>query len=458
MSVLTDIANGIKTFKLGGVHPPELKELSADAAIEQLPAPETVFIPLAQHIGAPCEPVVKRGEEVKKGQLIAKADAFVSAPIHASVSGKVAKIDNFPHPNGTHDMMISITNDGTDTWADGLDPHAPLPALDAAKGKDYLAAVRDAGIVGLGGAAFPSHVKLSPPEDKPIDILLINGAECEPYLTSDYRVMLENAEEVLYGARAFMIILGVKQALIAIEDNKPEAIKVMRQAIENESAERKALGDIAVAVCQTKYPQGGEKQLIAAVLDRQVPSGGLPMDVGVVVQNIGTCTAAANAVGRGIPLIERVVTVAGRKVPNPKNLLAPVGTPFSALLDYCGYQPAEGSKVLMGGPMMGKAQRTTEVPVIKGTSGIVVLEPDEMAHFTERPCLRCGRCVEVCPMGLMPSRLANFSEHEVTEPLAELGINDCVECGSCAYICPSQRHLVQWIRMGKVKLRQSQKR
>ncbi|MFW6286659.1 MAG: electron transport complex subunit RsxC [Candidatus Sumerlaeota bacterium] len=458
MSVLTDITKGIKTFKLGGIHPPELKELTAGAAIERFPTPRTVNIPLAQHIGAPAEAIVKRGEEVKKGQMIAKAPSFVSAPVHASVSGKVAKIDNFPHPNGTQDQMISIQSDGQDEWLEGLNPEAPLPNLDASKGKEYLEAVKNAGIVGLGGAAFPSHVKLSPPEDKPIDMLLINGAECEPYLTSDYRVMLENPQEVLYGARAFMIILGVEKCIIAIEDNKPEAIEAMREAIDNEADPFQGIGDIGVAVCQTKYPQGGEKQLIAAVLGREVPSGGLPMDVGLVVQNIGTCVAASNAVGRGIPLIERVVTVAGRKVPNPKNLLVPVGTLFSELLDYCGYEAVEGSKVLMGGPMMGKAQRTTEVPVIKGTSGIVVLEPDEMAHFEERPCLRCGRCVEVCPMGLMPSRLANFSEHDVIEPLSELGINDCVECGSCAYICPAQRHLVQWIRMGKVKVRQAEKR
>jgi electron transport complex protein RnfC len=393
------------------------------------------------------------------GQLIAKSDAFVSAPIHSSVSGKVQKIDLHPHPLGSRGLMIIIDNDGQETLDESLRLGAPMPVLDKSKGKDYLQAIRNAGLVGLGGAAFPTHVKLSPPPDKKIDVFLVNGAECEPYLTADYRVMLERSKDVLFGVHVIMIVLGVNQALIAVEDNKPKAIEAMRQAIEERDPALAALGEIGVAVCQTKYPQGGEKQLINAVLGRVVPSGKLPMDVGVVVANIGTCLATTEAVAWGKPLIERVVTVAGGGIPNPRNLLARVGTPFRALLEACNYQePPAGSKLIMGGPMMGKAQRELDVPVVKGTSGLVVLTPEEVAHFEQRPCLRCGRCVDACPMGLMPSRLGNFAENNVLEPLKKLGIMDCIECGSCAYICPSQRHLVQWIRLGKMKLREQDKK
>ncbi|MFP4380529.1 MAG: electron transport complex subunit RsxC [Candidatus Sumerlaeia bacterium] len=458
MSLISDISKGIKTFKRGGVHPDEAKQITEECVIEILAAPDIVYIPLSQHIGAPCEPLVKRGDEVKVGQMIGKADAFVSAPIHSSVSGKVQKIDLHPHPLGSRGQTVIIQNDGEETWDESINLDAELPVLDKKKGKEYLGKIRDAGLVGLGGAAFPTHVKLSPPEDKKIEVFLVNGAECEPYLTADYRVMLERSRDVLFGARIIMIVLGVDQAAIAIEDNKPKAIEAMREAIAKENSAMRKIGDIGVTVCKTKYPQGGEKQLINAVLGRVVPSGKLPMDVGVVVANIGTCLASMEAVTYNKPLIERVVTVAGTGIPNPRNLLTRVGTPFEALLKACGYDsPPEGSKLIMGGPMMGKAQRDTIVPVVKGTSGLVVLTPEEVEHFGQRPCLRCGRCVEVCPMGLMPSRLGNFAENDVLEPLKDLGIMDCIECGSCAYICPSQRHLVQWIRMGKMKLREKDK-
>lgn len=455
MTLLKEIAEGIKTFSRGGVHPPEFKEITAEMAIEPLPAPDKVYIPLSQHIGPPCEPLVKKGDAVKIGQKIADSDAFVSAPIHASVSGKVEKIAAHPHPLGSRGEMIIIKNDHEEQWTEGVNPEAEPIAIAPEKGPEYLKAVREAGLVGLGGAAFPTHVKLAPPPEKPIDIFLVNGAECEPYLTADYRVMLERASRVVHGLRAIMVILGVQQAVIAIEDNKPRAIETMRKVI---AEDRGGPGEIVVATCKTKYPQGGEKQLINAVLGRIVPSGSLPMDVGVVVANIGTCLSTSEAISGGKPLIERVVTVAGKSIPSPKNLLVRVGTPFQSLLDFCGFaNPEPESKLIMGGPMMGKAQRETDVPVIKGTSGLIVLGKDEVAHFEQRPCLRCGRCVDVCPMGLMPARLANYAENDVLEPLDKLGIGDCIECGSCAYICPSQRHLVQWIRMGKMKMRESKK-
>lgn len=453
--MLKQIAKGIKTFSRGGIHPNERKEITAEKAIEVMAAPDILYIPLSQHIGKPAKAVVKKGDEVKKGQLIAEADGFVSVNIHSPVSGKVTKLDKHAHPLGHRGDVIIIKNDGQDEWDPSINLDALPQPIDPAKGKEYLAAIQQAGLVGLGGAAFPTHVKMSPPPEKKIDIFLVNGAECEPYLTADYRVMLEKTQEVLYGTRLIMAVLGVKQAAIAIENNKPLAIEALREALAKEDPARKELGEIAVAVCETKYPQGGEKQLINAVLGRVVPSGKLPMDVGVMVANIGTCLATMEAVVYNKPLIERVVTVAGSGIPNPRNLLAPVGSPFKALLEACDFsQPEPGSKIIMGGPMMGKAQRDLDVPIVKGTSGIIVLTPGEVAHFAERPCVRCGRCADVCPMGLMPMRLANYSEHEVMEPLKELGILDCIECGSCAYICPAQRHLVQWIRMGKMKMRE----
>jgi len=441
-----------KTFSRGGIHLPEFKEITADKAIEVLPPPKQVFIPLSQHTGAPCKPLVKRGDPVKAGQMIGQSDAFISAPVHASVSGKVNKIAFHAHPLGPRCETVVIDNDGQDDWDDSIDVNAPRGAPDPAKGKEYLEAVKAAGIVGLGGAGFPCHVKLSPPPGKKIDVFLVNGAECEPYLTADYRVMLEWPDEALSGLRATMVILGVKQAIIAIEDNKPKAIEAMRRAVEKEDPAAAALGEVGVVVCKTKYPQGGEKQLISAVLKRTVPSGGLPMDIGVVVQNVATCVAISDAVWRRKPLIERVVTVAGVGVPEPKNLLVRVGTPFRALLDACGYSPAPGSKLIMGGPMMGKAQRDADAPVVKGTSGLVALTPEEVAHRAERACVRCGRCVDACPMGLMPSQLGTLSANDALDGIKRLGIMDCMECGACEYVCPSHRNLVQWIRLGKMKL------
>lgn len=440
-----------RTFRAGGIHPPEHKSLTADKAVEFFTPPKEVVIPLVQHLGAPCAPKVQKRDIVKIGQVIGESDQFVSAPVHATVSGKVSKIEPRPHPIGRMVDSVIIENDGEETWEDGVLPSSEPVSLevDPSLGRDYFEAIRRAGLVGMGGAAFPTHVKLSPPKDCTIDTLIINGAECEPYLTSDHRLMVEHPAEIVAGIRMLMAVLGVRQCRIGIEMNKPDAIEILRR----ETAD---FDGIEVVPCELKYPQGGEKQLIDAALGRIVPSGKLPMHVGVVVQNVGTAFAAFEAVRRNKPLIERVVTVTGSAVRNPRNLLARVGTPFLDVLQACGYEPHDGNRVVMGGPMMGKAQFSLEVPVVKGTSGILTLAPEDGKGWVERACVRCGRCVSVCPMGLEPSSMAREVEHDEFDHLVDEGLMDCMECGSCAYVCPSHRPLVHWMRLGKYEVKDRQ--
>jgi H+/Na+-translocating ferredoxin:NAD+ oxidoreductase subunit C len=438
----------LNTFKLGGVHPPEEKDLSREAQIERFEIPKRVVLPMSQHLGAPCEPLVKKGEIVKCGQKIADSDKAVSAPVHASISGKVKSIEHLNHPLGPRVMSVVIEGDGSDDWVEGINPanfdkDAPLD-VDFSKVKEFKKKIREAGIVGLGGAAFPTHIKLSPPPDKKIDTLILNGAECEPFLTSDHRMMLERPKSIMIGIRIIMEILGVKKAYIAIEANKPDAIEIMQS---------NCLEGISVVPCKTKYPEGGEKQMIFAVTGREVPNGKLPMEVGCVVQNVGTAAAIYEAIALNKPLIERVVTVTGSAISTPKNLLTRMGTPFKELLDFCGFNHSNGSKVIMGGPMMGKAQKYLDVPVVKGTSGILCVSPEDIVPMDHRPCLRCGQCVEVCPMGLNPTQIAMMAESRDYENLIKEGIMDCMECGSCAYICPSRRQMVHFIRVGKMEAR-----
>ena len=425
----------------GGVHPWDGKALAKDKAIEIMPPPAEVVIPLSQHIGAPCTPLVKVGDTVKRGQLIATSDAFMHADIHASVSGKVTKIDMMPHSGRISCMSVVIASDGEDAWADGLPLKRDWQTMSR---EDMLSAIQKAGIVGMGGATFPAHIKLKP--SKPVDVLIINGAECEPYLTADYRLMLEETEKVVTGAQILAAVLGVTKSYIAVEDNKPEAIEKLKKAADGTGVE--------VASLATKYPQGAEKMLIYALTGREVPMGGLPMDVGTVVQNAGTAAAITEAVVCGIPLTERITTVSGDAVAEPKNLRVRIGTRYQAAIDFCGGFSAPPSKVLAGGPMMGFAQYDLDVPIMKGSSGILALTDKVTAHPPERACIRCGRCVKACPMGLVPSMLSILGErHDYTSARDDYGVMNCIECGSCTFVCPAKRNIVQYIRLTKGELR-----
>ena len=432
---------GIANFK-GGIHPDYRKELTASLAITSLPIPGRVVIPLQQHIGAPCEVLVQVGDTVKVGQKIGESKGFVSAPVHASISGKVTAIGPYNHPLGRPVEAVTIESDGIDSWAGDL----KLPGdLDSLSADELRALIREAGIVGLGGATFPAHVKLAPPADKPIDLVIINGAECEPYLTADHRLMLEKPEEIVFGLKVMMKILGASSGVIGIEDNKADALRVMRQAVEGET-------NIRVAALHTKYPQGAEKMLIYAIARRKVPSGGLPMDVGVVNHNVGTAVAIASAVKEGKPLIERVVTVTGEGVARPANLLIRIGTLVSDVLKACGGLKEETRKLIIGGPMMGLAQITDDIPVIKGTSGILALTDPDVDLFESRPCIKCGKCVAACPINLVPTFIAQAYEHGMLERAEKLHAADCIECGCCAYICPSRIPLTQLIRLAKAEI------
>jgi len=440
----------LKLFKRGGgVHPPGHKDLTADTAIRAIAAPSAVTIPMQQHIGAPCIPRVKKGDEVYVGTVIGDSESFVSAPIHSSVSGKVIQVAPQAHPTGREVLSVLIENDDEYRQDPGLAVPDPWNDMESA---DIRQAVRDAGMVGLGGAAFPTHVKLSPPRDYPIDTVILNGAECEPFLTSDYRLMLEQPEALLEGLQIIMKAVGAARGIVAIEDNKPQALKTM--AIANRG------GGIEVASLATRYPQGAEKVLIASLLGREVPSGGLPMHVGVVVNNAGTAYAIARYFSTGIPLVERVVTVTGSVVREPSNLMVRIGTSFAAAVEACDWFTEPPGKVLMGGPMMGLAQYTLEVPVIKGTSGILALSRKESDYSipSEPVCIRCGRCVDACPMGLIPTYLASYAYNERWDALARLNIEDCFECGCCTYACPTKNPLVQLIKTGKTELARRKKR
>ncbi len=432
---------GMAIFK-GGVHPEYRKELTASLAITAAPIPQKAIIPLQQHIGAPCEPLVEVGDPVKAGQKIGDSESFVSAPVHASISGKVTAIEPYNHPLGRKVTAVIIESDGRDEWCSELEP---VDNLDDLSPEEIRALIRSAGIVGMGGATFPAHVKLSPPAGKAIDTVIINGAECEPYLTADHRLMLERPEEIVFGLEVIMKALGAGRGIIGIEDNKPDALRVMSQAVEGKS-------DMSVVPLKTKYPQGAEKMLIQVTTRRRVPSGGLPLDVGVVNHNVGSAVAISEAVRKGRPLTERVVTVTGEGVRRPANLMVRVGTIVSDLLDFCGGLKEEACKVIIGGPMMGLAQPTTDLPVIKGTSGIVALTSEDVELYESGSCIRCARCVQACPINLVPTFIAQAAEHGLFNRAEKLHAADCIECGCCAYICPARIPLTQWIRIAKAEV------
>ncbi len=428
----------LATFK-GGIHPPDKKELAANKPIAAAKSPQRVVIPLSQHLGAPCKPVVTIGQEVKKGEMIGEPGGFVSAPIHSSVSGKVIAVGEFPNAMGKMVNSIVIENNGKEEWT-ALKDNPDYMKLSADELKEKIKA---SGIVGMGGAAFPTLVKLSPPKEKPIDTVIINGAECEPYLTADYRLMVEKPTEVIEGLKILMKVLGVNKGFVGIENNKPEAIEKMKAAAKNES-------NIEVCSLEVKYPQGAEKMLIKAVVGREVPPRALPMDVRVVVQNVGTAFAVYEAARYGKPLIERVVTVTGEGINNPANMMVKIGTMVSELIEQCGGFKGEAGKVVSGGPMMGFAMSSLDVPVTKGTSGILVLPEEGVSHVEDfGPCIRCGRCIDICAMGLMPSMISILSEKGFYEEAKEYNLFDCFECGSCAFVCPSKRPIVQFVRLAK---------
>ena len=429
----------MRSFRIGGVHPPENK-LSTGKAIETLPLPEKVYILLSQHLGAPAVPVVQRGDEVKVGTLLAKSNGFISANIHSSVSGKVSKIDFVMTSSGYKQEAIWI-DVRDDVWEDGIDRSSDLIKECNLSGKEIVEKIENAGLVGLGGATFPAHVKLMSAVGK-ADSLLINASECEPYLTDDHALMLAKTQEILIGTTILMKASGVKKAYIGIENNKKDAIRKFSEFLND-------YPNIDIVPLRTQYPQGGEKQLIDAILKRRVPSGKLPSDVGCVVQNVGTVFAAYEAVQKNKPLFERLVTVTGKGLKNPVDLRVRIGTMASELINFVGGLPEDTGKIIAGGPMMGRALSTPEVPVTKGISGILMLPESESVRKPSRACIRCGKCVSVCPMALVPSSLMTFSKMEDWDKAAQFNICDCIECSSCTYSCPSNRPLLDYIRLGK---------
>jgi len=428
-----------KSFR-GGIHPGDHKSATASKAIEVMPVPSKLIIPLRQHIGAPCEPTVAKGDLVKKGQIIADIGAFVSSPIHASTSGKVLDIIESPHPVFGKCMSIILESDGQDEWISGI---SGTPNWESLSNEELGKCIRSAGIVGMGGATFPTHIKLNPPKDKALDSFILNAAECEPFLTADHRLMLEYPQEIVTGVLIAMKMLGVPNGYIGVEDNKPDAIEAMKKAFAG-------VPGVQVVALPTKYPQGGEKMLIKAILNREVPSGALPVDAGAVVQNVGTVIAIADAVIKGLPMVERVVTISGGSVVNPKNVMVRIGTTFSDVVDFCGGFNEIPEKIIMGGPMMGFAQSSLDVPVIKGVSGILGLSKSDVNSGKEGPCIRCGRCVDACPMSLVPSMLSILGQKGFWQDAKEeYNLMDCIECGSCVYVCPAKRNIVQYVRYCK---------
>ena len=428
----------------GGAKVPHRKN-TAGAESVVMPSPEEVIIPMQQHIGAPCKPCVTVGDEVFVGTVIGDSDAFVSAPIHSSVSGTVKKIDKITLPSGAQTDAVIITSDGKDTPDPGIQP----PVVNSLE--DFLSAVRASGLVGLGGAGFPAHVKLNVPKDKKIDTLLINCAECEPYITADHREIVENSWAVVSGVYAVAELLSIDRVIIGIEDNKPDAIKIMREIADNEKFDPKDI--VRVLPLKASYPQGAEKVLIKACTGREVPIGKLPADAGCIVMNVASVAFLSNYLKTGMPLTKKRITVDGSAIKNPQNVIVPIGTPINKVMEFCGGFKEEPKKMLMGGPMMGLALVDDSLPVLKQNNAILSFAEKEARLYTPTDCIRCGRCVSACPMNLMPPKLTEATKLKDFDMMQKYQIMTCMECGSCAYACPAHRHIVQTIRLGKTQLR-----
>jgi len=437
----------IKTFPKGGIHPPDNK-LSASAEIIQMDLPETATIVVSQHLGAPAKLLVNKGDSVKVGTKLAESGGFISANTHSPYSGTILKIDKVIDSSGFKKDAIVISVDGDD-WENGIDVSSDLIKEIVCSQEEIQSKVFEAGIVGLGGAAFPSHVKLKVPDGKTAEVLLINAVECEPYLTADHRLMVEKPEEILVGIQAVLKALDINKAIIGIENNKKDAIQILTKLCES-------ISEISVQPLKVQYPQGGEKQLIKACVNKEVPAGGLPIDIGVIVQNVGTIFAIYEAVQKNKPLVERIVTVTGKFLQNPSNFKVRIGTKVIDLIEKAGGLPENTEKVISGGPMMGKALPNLDVPITKGTSGILIVPNLEAKRATMNNCIRCGKCVSVCCVGVEPYLLMTYASKGMTDELAEHNIFDCLECGSCSYSCPANRPLLDYIRLGKATIKKQQ--
>ena len=429
------------TFKQG-IHPEYNKDLTKDKPLKNAKRPEEVIIPLKQHIGAPLKVLVSKGDKVDLGQKIADGDSFVCAPIHASVSGTVKEIRKVTDPGGNIVDAVVIESADEDSLNSGLEKHKNLDKLDA---DEIRKIIREAGIVGMGGAMFPTHVKVSIPDDKDVDYVILNGAECEPYLTVDHRVMVERPQSIIFGLKALMKAADAPKGIIGIEDNKKEAIASMQDACKGDE-------NIKVKALETKYPQGGEKMLIEALISREVPAGGLPLDIGVVVNNTSTAAAVADAIRDGKPLYERSISITGRGINNPQNLIYRIGTNIGELIEQAGGLKDNAAKVITGGPMMGAAQKNLNIPAVKGTSGILVMLKDEVEEFEPSPCINCAKCVDACPMFLMPTQLVNYQKNDMIDEMEDWQIMSCIECGSCSFVCPAKIPLVHYLRLGKAQV------
>lgn len=438
----------LRTFR-HGVHPEEYKELTNHQLIERMLFVEEYTLPLSQHIGAPSKPVVSKGQRVQRGELIAEPGGFVSVALHSPVDGVVSDIGLYTHPNGQMAPAIRIKTDPFATQQLRQPPHTPPEEIEL---KEFIAQVQRAGLVGMGGAAFPAHVKFSIPEDKHCRYLMLNGCECEPFLTCDHRVMVEYADELIDGLGILQRFIQAEEMYIAIEANKPDAVHILRKA-----AERQDL-PVKVIPLQVKYPQGAEKMMISAILGQEVPAGKLPLDVGVLVSNVGTVVTLSNYFRESMPLIERVVTVTGTAVNRPANVLVPIGTPMRDVVEFCGGLKPGATRILLGGPMMGVVQKTLDTPVLKGTSGILILTEEEVQPLDTYSCIRCSRCVEACPLFLNPARLGQMAKKGLWEEMEANNILDCFECAACSYVCPSNIPLVQSFRVGKAIIREKRAR